>query len=151
MRLEDRVEILDLMSNLAYMNDSINEEGYRNLYVKDCLRSMSFREGEPRYTEGREECTRMEHVKMLKEHGILEKHYYTNPVLQQVSDSMVKGKVSILVLHQHLEEMSPKLASFGVCDLVFRKTVDGWKIAEFHVHLQMPDPFTHGEEGIVNR
>ena len=42
MRLEDRVEILDLLSNLAYMNDSIDEAGYKNLFIDDCLRSIRF-------------------------------------------------------------------------------------------------------------
>jgi hypothetical protein len=139
MRLEDRVEILDLLSNLAYMNDSIDETGYKNLYVEDCLRSIRFQNGEPTYTQGRDEGTKMSRVKMLAEQGIMDKHYYVNPVLKQVSDSEVKGKVSLLILHQHIGEEVPRLDNTGVCDLVFRKTVDGWKIAEFHVHLNSPD------------
>ena len=135
MKLEDRVEILDLMSNLAYMNDSIDEEGYRNLFVEDCLRSIRFGEDGPYYTEGREAGTKMEVVKMLSEKGIIDKHYYVNPILRRVSDFMVKGKVSLLILNQHRDEKVPRLANTGVCDLVFRKTDDGWKIAEFHVHL----------------
>jgi len=139
MRLEDRVEILDLLSNLAYMNDSIDEEGYKSLFVEDCLRSIRFQNGEPTYTKGREEGTKMVRVKMLSEQGIMDKHYYVNPVLRQVSDSRVRGKVSLLILHQHLGEEVPRLDNTGVCDLVFRKTVDGWKISEFHVHLNSPD------------
>ncbi len=139
MKLEDRVEILDLMSNLAYMNDSIDEEGYKNLYVEDCLRSIRFQNGEPTYTKGREEGTKMARVKMLAEKGIMDKHYYVNPILTQVSDTEVKGKVSLLILHQHLGEEVPRLDNTGICDLVFRKTGDGWKISEFHVHLNSPD------------
>ena len=52
MKLEDRLEILDLISNLAYMNDSIDEVGYRNLFVKDCIRSIRFQNGERTVTEG---------------------------------------------------------------------------------------------------
>ncbi len=74
MKLEDRLEILDLISNLAYMNDSINEEGSKNLLVKDCLRSIRFQNGEPIYTEGREAGTKMERVKMLAEKEIIDKH-----------------------------------------------------------------------------
>ena len=139
MNLEDRVEILALMSNLAYMNDSIDEEGYKNLYVEDCLRSIRFQNGEPTYTKGREKGTKMARVKMLAEQGIMDKHYYVNPILTQVSDTEVKGKVSLLILHQHLGEEVPRLDNTGICDLVFRKTGDGWKISEFHVHLNSPD------------
>ena len=139
MKLEDRVEILDLLSDLAYMNDSLDEEGYKNLFVKDCLRSIRFQNGEPTYTKGREEGTKMARVKMLAKQGIMDKHYYVNPILKQVSNSKVKGKVSLLILHQHLGEEVPRLDNTGICDLVFRKTDDGWKIEEFHVHLNSPD------------
>jgi len=139
MKLEDRVEILDLLSNLAYMNDSIDEEGYRNLYVEDCIRSIRFGDGEPSYTEGREAGTKMERVKWLAENGIIDKHYYVNPILRMVSDDKVNGKVSLLILNQHVGEKVPRLNNSGVCDLLFRKTGEGWKIAEFHVHLNV-DP-----------
>ncbi len=140
MKLEDRLEILDLMSNLGYMNDSIDEEGYRSLFVEDCIRSIRFRKGEPRVTEGRAAGTKMEYVKLLSEQGIMDKHYYVNPILKHFSDSEVMGKVSLLVLHQHQDEKVPRLATTGICDLVFRKKEYGWKIAEFHVHLDIPDP-----------
>jgi len=136
MNLEDRLEILDLISNLAYYNDIIDEEGYRNLFVEDCNRSIRFRDGEPRKTD-----LKMEHVKILAEQGIIDKHYYVNPILNQVSETKVEGKVSALILNQHLDESVPRLASFGTCDLVFSKTGDGWRIEEFHVHLQIPSPF----------
>jgi hypothetical protein len=140
MKLEDRLEILDLMSNLAYMNDSIDKEGYRNLFAKDCIRSIRFQNGEPRVTEGREAGTKMERVKMLAEQEILDKHYYVNPILKQFSDTEVVGKVNLLILNQHLIEKTPRLSNTGICDLVFKKTDFGWKIAEFHVHLNTPDP-----------
>jgi hypothetical protein len=136
MKLEDRLEILDLISNLAYYNDVIDEEGYRNLFVEDCNRTIRFRDGEPRKTD-----LKMEHVKMLAEQGIIDKHYYVNPILKQVSETRVEGKVSALILNQHLDESAPRLASFGSCDLVFRKTADGWKIQQFHVQIHIPSPF----------
>ena len=136
MKLEDRLEILDLISNLAYYNDTIDEEEYRNLFVEDCNRTIRFRDSEPRKTD-----LKMEHVKMLAEQRIIDKHYYVNPILKQVSKTRIEGKVSALILNQHLDESVPRLASFGSCDLVFRKTADGWKIEQFHVHLHIPSPF----------
>ena len=139
MKLEDRLEILDLMSNLAYMNDSIDEEGYRNLFIEDCIRSIRFQNGEPTVTEGREEGTKMTRVKMLAEQGIMDKHYYVNPILKHFSDTEVLGKVSLLILHQDLKEELPRLDNTGICDLVFRKTEYGWKIAELHIHQNSSD------------
>ena len=135
MKLENRLEILDLISNLAYYNDTINEEGYRSLFVKDPNRTIRFRDGKPRKTD-----LKMGRVKMLSEQGIIDKQYYVNPILKRVSETKVEGKVSALILNQHLDEELPRFTRFGTCDLVFRKTNDGWKIEEFHVHLQRPDP-----------
>ena len=81
----------------------------------------------------------MTRVKMLAEQGIMDKHYYVNPILKQESDSEARGKVSLLILQQYLREKLPRLDNSGECDLFFRKTGDGWKIAEFHVHLNSPD------------
>ena len=122
MKFEDRLEILDLISGLAYYNDTIDEEKYRNLFVEDCKRTIRFRDGEPRDT--REGGMKMKHVKMLAEQGIIDKHYYVNPVLNQVSETRVEGQVSALILNQHLDEKAPRLASFGTCDLIFMKTGD---------------------------
>jgi hypothetical protein len=60
--------------------------------------------------------------------------------LRQTSDTEVKGKINALIMKQHLDESVPRLSGFGTFDLVFTKTGDGWKIKEFHVHLQIPGP-----------
>jgi hypothetical protein len=99
MRLEDRLEILKIIANLAYKHDSLNFEGYRDLFVEDVRRSIRFQGGEPTYTEGREEATRntINRLKMLTEKGIQDRHYYLNPILEQVSKDVVKGKVSMII------------------------------------------------------
>jgi hypothetical protein len=79
---------------------------------------------------------------MLTERGIIDKHYYLTPILTQVSDDIAKGKVSMLIANQHKDEAHPRWSATGNADLVFQRTCDGWKIAEFHVHLDRPDP--HG-------
>jgi ketosteroid isomerase-like protein len=142
MKLEDRIEILEVLSNLAYKHDSLDFEGYKNLYTGDVTRSIRFQNGEPRVTKGREKGIEgtFNRLKMLSERGIIDKHYYLTPILTQVSDVLVDGKVSILIANQHRDEAHPRWSATGNADLVFRKTSDGWKIAEFHVHLDRPDP-----------
>jgi len=145
MKLEDRVEILDLIANLAYKHDSLDFEGYKDLYTEDVLRSIRFQGGERRITEGREKGTEgtVNRLKMLAEQGIIDKHFYLNPILEQVSDDEVKGKVSMLIANQHRDEDYPRWSGTGVADLVFRSKERGWRISEFHVHLDRPDPGLH--------
>jgi len=142
MRLEDRLEILEVIANLAFKHDSLDFEGYKNLFKEDVLRSINFQGGEPTFTEGREKGTQntVNRLKMLTERGIQDRHYYLNPILEQVSDDVVKGKVGVIIVNQHRDEESPRWSSTGLADIVFNRTRDGWKIAEFHVHLDRPDP-----------
>jgi len=92
-------------------------------------------------------CARTEgtvnRLKMLTEQGIIDKHYYLNPILEQVSDDEVKGKVNMLIANQHKREEHPRWSSTGLADLVFRRTERRWKISEFHVRLDRPDPGLH--------
>ena len=141
-KLEDRVEILELIANLAYKHDSLDYEGYRNLYTEDVLRSIKFMDTEPRFTKGREKGMEgtVSRLKTLTEQGIQDRHYYSNPILEQVSEDEVKGKVSMLIANQHKDEDNPRWSSTGLADLVFQRTNKGWKISEFHVKLDRPDP-----------
>lgn len=142
MKLEDRLEILEVIANLAFKHDSLDFAGYKNLYTKDVTRSIRFQNGEPRITKGREKGNEgtINRLKMLTERGIIDKHYYLTPILTQVSDDTVNGKVSMLIANQHKDEDHPRWSSTGNAELVFQRTRDGWKISEFHVHLDRPDP-----------
>lgn len=142
MKLDDRLEILELIANLAYKHDSLDFEGYKDLFVEDVRRSIRFQGGEPTYTEGREEATQdtVKRLKMLSEKGIQDRHYYLNPILEQISEDVVKGMVGMIIANQHLNEDCPRWSSTGLADLVFVRSECGWKIAEFHVHLDRPDP-----------
>jgi ketosteroid isomerase-like protein len=142
MRLEDRLKILELIANLAYKHDSLDYEGYKDLYTEDVLRSMRFQNGEPTYMKGRDRGIEgtVDRLKMLTEKGIQQRHYYLTPILEPVSDDEAKGKVSMLIINQQKEEGKPRLSGTGVADLVFHRTGDSWKIAEFHIYFDIPDP-----------
>ena len=145
MKLEDRIEILDVIANLAYKHDSLDYEGYKDLYTEDVLRSIRFMDTEPRYNQGRVKGmeSTVNRLRMLTEQGIQDRHYYLNPVLKQVSDDEVKGRVSMLIANQHNDESNPRWSSTGIAELVFRRTDDGWKISEFHVKLDRPNPMNN--------
>jgi hypothetical protein len=141
MKLEDRFEIQELISKLAYTHDTLDYEGYRDLYTEDLLRSNKWKDKEPEYREGREKSVgvTVNRLKMLREQGIVDRHYYLNPILEEVSDDEVKGMVSFLIVAQQGEEVRPSLVNSGLADLVFRRTDRGWKIAQFHIKFDIPD------------
>ena len=142
MKLEDRFEIQELIAKLAYTHDTLDLEGYQDLYTEDLLRSNKWKDTEPEYREGREKSVgvTVNRLKLLREQGIMDRHYYLNPILEQVSDDEVKGVVSFLILQQQGEDAHPSLVNSGLADLVFRRTNKGWKISQFHIKFDIPDP-----------
>ena len=142
MKLEDRFEIQELISKLAYTHDTLDYEGYRDLYTEDLLRSNKFKDAEPEFREGRDTSVgaTVNRLKMLREQGIVDRHYYLNPILEEVSDDEVNGVVSFLIVAQQGVEASPSLVNSGLFDLVFRRTDKGWKVAQFHIKFDIPDP-----------
>ncbi|MHA2380765.1 MAG: nuclear transport factor 2 family protein [Candidatus Thorarchaeota archaeon] len=142
MKLEDRLEIQELIAKLAYTHDTMDLEGYRDLYTEDVLRSNKWKDKEPEYREGREKSVgaTVNRLRMLREQGIMDRHYYLNPILEPVSDDEVKGVVSFLIVQQQGDDAHPSLTNSGLADLVFRRTDRGWKIAQFHIKFDIPDP-----------
>ena len=142
MKLEDRFEIQELISKLAYTHDTLNYEGYKDLYTEDILRSNKFKDAEAEYRQGRDSSvgTTVDRLKMLREQGIVDRHYYLNPILEEVSGDEVKGVVSFLIVAQQGDEARPSLVNSGLADLVFRRTDKGWRIAQFHIKFDIPDP-----------
>ena len=145
MRVEDRLEIYELISKLAITHDMLDKKAYTNLYTEDLKRSNTFKDTEPEHREGRELSVKrtFERLDMLREQGILDRHYYLNPVLDEVSQDDVKGVASFLILHQGEEDAHPVLSNAGLVHLRFRRTCEGWRISEFHIKFDIPDPRPH--------
>ena len=142
MNLEDRFEIQELIAKLAYTHDTMDLEGYRDLCTEDLLRSNKWKDKEPEHREGREKSVdvTVNRLRMLRGQGIMDRHYYLNPILEEVSDDEVKGVVSFLIVEQQGDDAHPSLVNSGLADLVFRRTEEGWKISQFHIKFDIPDP-----------
>ena len=53
MKIEDRLEIHELISKLAITHDMLDKEAYTNLYTEDLKRSNTFKNTEPEHRTGR--------------------------------------------------------------------------------------------------
>ena len=142
MKLEDRLEIHELISKLAITHDTLDFEGYRDLYTEDVKRSNKFKDTDVEHREGREISVNrtFERLKMLREQGIMDRHYYLNPVLEENSPDEVKGVVSFLILNQGKIDAHPTVGNAGLVHLMFRRTEKGWRVSEFHIKFDIPDP-----------
>jgi hypothetical protein len=131
-----------LIAKLAYTHDTLDFEGYRDLYTEDVKRSNKFKDTEQENREGREISVQrtFERLKMLREQEIMDRHYYLNPVLEEVSPDEVKGVVSFLILNQGKMDTHPSVGNAGLVHLMFRRTENGWRVSEFHIKFDIPDP-----------
>jgi len=142
MKLEDRLEIHELISKLAITHDTLDYEGYRDLYTEDVQRSNKFKDTDIGFRQGRETSVKrtLERLNMLREQGVMDRHYYLNPILEEVSPDEVKGVASFLILHQGMEDAHPSVGNAGLVHLMFRRTEKGWRVSEFHIKFDIPDP-----------
>jgi len=53
MKIEDRLEIHELISKLAITHDMLDKEAYTNLYTEGLKRSNTFKNTEPEHRAGR--------------------------------------------------------------------------------------------------
>jgi hypothetical protein len=77
---------------------------------------------------------------MLRDKGVVDRHYYLNPVLEEISHDEIKGVVSFLILNQSKRDTHPSVDNAGLVHLMFRRTEKGWRISEFHIKFDIPDP-----------
>ena len=133
MNAEDRLEILDLISNYSYAFDENDIEKYLSLfisepYIGEVGEQLNGKPSEYRKTDKKtiRQVFEFLHKKNI-DFGSQSRHLQTNTVLKEQSEGLVSGKTIYTVLIQYRGDPNPRLVSCGVYEDEFIKTSDGWK------------------------
>jgi hypothetical protein len=121
MNVEDRFEILDLISNYSYAFDEIDIEKFLSLFIDE-----QYLGDRTTDKEGMRQLVKSLHKNNI-EFGSQCRHLQTNIVLEELSDGLVSGKTMYTVLLQYRGDPNPRLVSCGIYEDEFVKTPDGWK------------------------
>ena len=133
MNIEDRFEILDLISSYSHAWDSNDVDLHLSLFIDEPNIGEVGEEFKGKPSEYRK--TDKKFIRQffevfhhqISEKGSQSRHIQTNTLLEELSDGFVSGKTIYTVLVQYRGDPNPRLFSCGIYEDEFVKTSDGWK------------------------
>ena len=131
--LDDRCAILEVIANYSYTYDSLDQDGFSELFMEDATWEYYFtgeNELEIRLTSRDEICDWA-----AKRHGerkgkFSSRHHQTNTVFESGSADSAKTRTMVLVTHHDVGDPHPAATLSGVYHDIWKKTPRGWKLAQ---------------------
>ena len=131
--IEDRLAIADQLTQYSYRWDSKDSEGFADLFTKDGV--MERRRGDQAVSGSRVvgyqaivEYARTSHSGRLADRQT--RHHFSGLVFFELSANSAVTENMALITHQTAEDRVPFISASGIYRNRWRKTEQGWKIAE---------------------
>ena len=123
MKIEDRLEIIELISRYAHSYDHNDIDEHVSLFIKDGTLILTHE------SKGHEQIRKMtgDRRNTLAKNGIQPRHFLVNTVLTEVSEKEIQGVSNFLITWQFDTKSTPEPKYSGVYIDEFVKTEDGWK------------------------
>jgi hypothetical protein len=136
MNVNDRLDILELISRYAHSYDSNDIEEHVSLFTDDGTLILSSE------ATGHAEIHKMtgERRNTLAKKGIQPRHFLVNTVLTEVSDVEIHGVSNFLITWQFDAKHTPEQQFTGVYIDVFVKIVHGWKFKHREIKIDQKNP-----------
>ncbi len=131
--IEARLTIADQLTQYSYRWDSKDSEGFANLFTEDGVMERR-REGQVvrgSRVEGRQaifDYAKTSHQGRLADRQT--RHHFSGLVFLELSADAAVTQNMALITHQTADDNAPFIASSGIYRNTWRKTSQGWKIAE---------------------
>jgi hypothetical protein len=130
--MDDRLSILEVIANYSYSYDSLDGEGFANLFAEDAIWEY--------YVVGKEEpvislASRAEirewALPRLRDRvgKFSSRHHQTNTIFDLSSPDSISTRTMVLVTHHHVGDPHPVATLTGEYHDTWKKTPQGWKFA----------------------
>lgn len=134
--------ITQAIARYAERWDAKDAEGFADLFTEDAVLSLSVsgQEVDGARVEGRQallDYARSAHTGRLR--GKRTRHDMSAPRFLSTAEQEAITENRAEVTHRTAEEPTPRIQATGVYRIVWRKTDDGWKIAQRLLTLDAPD------------
>ena len=129
--LVDRMAIGDQLAQYSYRWDSKNSAGFADLFTEDGVMERRVGGEVVRVAVGRQailDYATTSHQGRLADRQ--SRHHMSALVILQLSSESAVTENMALITHQTENDRAPVIRSSGIYRISWRKTEDGWKIAE---------------------
>ena len=135
--VQDRIDILDLISRYSHTWDSKDSIAWAALFTDNAI-SQSYSSGEL-LREASSTAERLSGAKsrhaMFIENGVQTRHFQTNTVLTQHPNGSVSGETVFSVTWQYPAEESPRLVHTGIYLDEYTKSPSGWRFSRREIRV----------------
>jgi hypothetical protein len=141
--LEERFAILEVISKYSYTYDSLDPDGFADLFLEDA-RWEYYHAGkeEPEIClSSREEIRNWARPRLEGRVGKFNsRHHQTNTVFESGSEDTARTRTMVLVTHHEVGDPHPLATLSGVYHDIWKKTAEGWKFAQRILYTDRSDP-----------
>ena len=130
--VEDRLALVDLIAEYAYMWDGRDADGWSNLFIEDAIWEMHD-SGSAR-TEvtlrTRSEIRAAAVSAFADRVGVRACHHQDNTLITEMGHDSAHARTMFLVTQQRADEVTPRMILSGVYEDDFVRTDAGWRFAK---------------------
>lgn len=138
--LEDKFQILDLISNYGYFFDQGEIESFLELFTDNVILESYGPDQNPKGSnsgkkEVRKWCEDLKTQYEQNKHQSQYRHFQINTVLNPISDDCVKGRTYFFVSVQHEGRSKLDVILSGVYEDKFQRISSGWRFSYRGIHF----------------
>ena len=130
--LEDRIAILEVIAQYSYTYDSLNAEGFADLFLEDALWEYYSGEEDPEIRlTSRDEIRDWAAKRHNDRKGVFSsRHHQTGTVFDSCQGDSAATRTMVLITHHEVGEPSPVPTVTGEYHDLWKKTAEGWKLTQ---------------------
>jgi ketosteroid isomerase-like protein len=142
-RIEDRMEILDLIARCSYTFDGKDAKGFSELFTEDAtweLHDHGSVAAEVVMHARSQLLEAAETVFAGGDVGVQHRHHQGNTLITEAAADSARGRTMFLVTSRRADEPVPRVPLSGLYEDEFVRTEAGWRFAKRVAHTGGPPP-----------
>jgi ketosteroid isomerase-like protein len=145
--LSDKIDILEAIARYSYAYDGRDASGFAQLFTEDGIFEVAHSAG--KQLELRLESRQAIYAWVAQRHeqvvkNVRDRHFQSGTLFDALSDEQAQTRTMVLITHQRDDDPVPRPVLSGVYHDRWRKTDNGWRIAQRSLHHDHCRPYLNG-------
>ena len=140
---EDKLAIQEVIAQYSYTYDAHDAEGFAAQFTDDAVWELFAADAtHPAIRLDSRAAIHAWAMQRLHERRgrFISRHYQSNTLFETLTAESARTRTMVLVTHQEVTEVAPRLTASGVYYDQWRKTPEGWRLAHRRLHHDTREP-----------